>query len=340
MTRPEIIRAGKLVCFKSPSSRLPPIPCWARRCGPVRCGCAAKSAPHALAQELLGFCLLPQVVVSDSYRLPPDTIDLQAHDAPSAQRHHRPAPDGSLAPHQAETLREVAAEAAEENLRSPQVSWNHGPDDPQQQHALAIQSAAGAPEQTARASNMPVGAQQDALAIAQNGGLSGHEADDAELDGDAEADMDDDMMDRISSSPSIEDGGSTLALPSLSSSNRLGPCSPPAAVRPGVSDPRSSSPYLESPDHLPLKTACRGEAGSLIAQSPLMSVSSRHHHLCGGFQVDDRVAEQTPPETCGLPHSVEWRVDGYGLEEDDLGYKSEKMGTTVRERSAPAMSMS
>ncbi|RBQ72814.1 hypothetical protein FVER14953_10304 [Fusarium verticillioides] len=45
--------------------------------------------------------------------------------------------------------------------------------------------------------------QEDALAIAQNGGVSS--SDEGELDGDD--DLDDDMMDKISSSPSIEDGG-------------------------------------------------------------------------------------------------------------------------------------
>ncbi|KAL2024493.1 hypothetical protein VTK56DRAFT_8304 [Thermocarpiscus australiensis] len=131
-----------------------------------------------------------------------DTIDLQAHDAPSAQRHHKPSTDGSLAPHQAETLREVAAEAAEENLRSPRVSWSADPADPHQ-HAVTPDSATGRQENVA-ANNMRAGAQQDALAIAQNGGLSGHEADDGDPDGDAEVYMDDDM-DKISSSPSIED---------------------------------------------------------------------------------------------------------------------------------------
>ncbi|KAL2136138.1 hypothetical protein VTI74DRAFT_5361 [Chaetomium olivicolor] len=131
-----------------------------------------------------------------------DTIDLQAHEATvSAQVHHRPTPDGSLAPHQAETLREVAAEIAEENRRSPRVSWTAEPDDIQQ-HALALDSAV---QRHGSMDNMRAGAQQDALAIAQNGGLSGHDVDDGDLDGDAEVDMDDDMMDKISSSPSIED---------------------------------------------------------------------------------------------------------------------------------------
>ncbi|KAJ4304299.1 protein phosphatase regulator [Collariella sp. IMI 366227] len=135
-----------------------------------------------------------------------DTIDLQAHEAKaSAQTHHRPTPDGSLAPHQAETLREVAAETAEEKLRSPSAPWTAEPDDIQQ-HALALDSAV---QRHAGSDNMRAASQEDALAIAQNGGLSGHDADadadNADLDGDAEVDMDDDMMDKISSSPSIED---------------------------------------------------------------------------------------------------------------------------------------
>lgn len=43
--------------------------------------------------------------------------------------------------------------------------------------------------------------QEDALAVAQNGGVSS--SDEGDMDGD---DLDDDLMDRISSSPSIEDG--------------------------------------------------------------------------------------------------------------------------------------
>jgi hypothetical protein len=104
---------------------------------------------------------------------------------------------------------------------------------------------------------MRAGTQQDALAIAQNGGLSGQDTEDGDLDGDAEVDMDDDMMDKISSSPSIEDGGSTFGLPALYST-RQGSPSRSATLRrlspsADVGDPRSSSPYLESPDHLPLR---------------------------------------------------------------------------------------
>ena len=57
------------------------------------------------------------------------------------------------------------------------------------------------------------GLQQDEQAIRLNGGIS-IEGDDGDMqDADIDDDMDDDMMDKISSSPSIEDGGCALPSP-------------------------------------------------------------------------------------------------------------------------------
>ncbi|KLU89074.1 hypothetical protein MAPG_08051 [Magnaporthiopsis poae ATCC 64411] len=143
-----------------------------------------------------------------------DSIDLQDRDAPSARDHHTRHPQhhpSSLAPHQAETLREVAAETAEENLRSPRVSWGPGTDVERQLQQYADDLAAGltsAPEPATQANSAAAQARsnmdrQDALAIAQNGG---HDVLEDDLDGNADDDgLDDDMMDKISSSPSIED---------------------------------------------------------------------------------------------------------------------------------------
>lgn len=143
-----------------------------------------------------------------------DSIDLQDRDAPSARDHHTRHPQhhpSSLAPHQAETLREVAAETAEENLRSPRVSWGAGTD---VEHQLQqyVDDLAADPTSALEPATQADGAaaqagsrmgQQDALAIAQNGG---HDVSEEELDGNADDDgLDDDMMDKISSSPSIED---------------------------------------------------------------------------------------------------------------------------------------
>lgn len=235
----------------------------------------------------------------------PDSIDLQDREAPSAQDHPRPnksTSNGPHAPHQAETLREVAAETAEENLRSPRVSWVGGEVGDLQQYAEDL--AAGVTNslnsqptlENHGPNNMAAGQQQDALAIAQNGGLSGQEADDGDLDADADDGMDDDMMDKISSSPSIEDGGSICTLPPLSL-RKVGSSCPPStlcslATSPTPSDARSFSPYLDHPKHFPLSMSDQK------AEEATFELPSRHHHLqCGEFSTQDRptpLDESTP----------------------------------------------
>ena len=166
---------------------------------------------------------------------------------------------------------------------------------------------------------MRAGAQQDALAIAQNGG---HEVDDGDLDGDAEVDMDDDMMDKISSSPSIEDGGS---LPVLSSSIPgplpLSPAMRSPSTSPSVCDPRSSSPYLESPDHLPL-----GEVGGkprqrAVVQFPYVSSTCRHHHHDGEFEANATVEDDESSDTRSLPEYFDFDNSlPWADEEDDADF--------------------
>ncbi|KAL2075801.1 hypothetical protein VTL71DRAFT_744 [Oculimacula yallundae] len=140
----------------------------------------------------------PQIIRADS-------IDLQDQSAPSAQDHTRqptnPAPLGAgpPAPHQAETLRELAIEVAEENHKSPRVSKEWAKGEVQQYDDDLV---AGVSSKLS-GSNLQ---QQDDLAIAQNGGLTGSRAEDADMaDGEGDDGMDDDMMDKISSSPSIDD---------------------------------------------------------------------------------------------------------------------------------------
>ena len=187
---------------------------------------------------------------------PRDTIDLQDHDAPSAKDHrqsHRP-----TGAHQAETLREVAHESAEEHARSPRLSWNdaaaadnntrpqeaHGQDDLAAGVSSRMHQQQQQQQQQANEQEQQQQQQEDDLAVSQNGGISS--SDEGDLDGD---DLDDDMMDRISSSPSIEDGAynnpSTLQItrvPSL-------PLHLPD-WRPSSSG--SSSSYLDAPEYLPL----------------------------------------------------------------------------------------
>ncbi|KAM0322207.1 hypothetical protein ACHAQA_009698 [Verticillium albo-atrum] len=138
-----------------------------------------------------------------------DSIDLQDADAPSAKDHPRTeaSESSSLAPHQAETLREVAQETAAENSRSPRVSWTNGNPDQQSYDADDLVASVANKLADKNADNkmqtQHQQSSQDSLAVAQNGGLS---TDESDADGDTDESMDDDMMDKISSSPSIEDG--------------------------------------------------------------------------------------------------------------------------------------
>lgn len=124
-----------------------------------------------------------------------DTLDLQDKTSPTAQDHtnqpSHPAPlgIGPAAPHQEASLRRVEDERSSEEARLQ----NGGPiglrDDPpsDDEHTTSINGSG------------------DNAAVRLNGGMSG-EGDDADMaDADAEEDLDD--MDRISSSPSISDGG-------------------------------------------------------------------------------------------------------------------------------------
>lgn len=147
-----------------------------------------------------------------------DTLDLQDHVAPSAKDHHANhphtsdtppgAPGVSIAPHQAETLREVAHKTAEAEAHSPRVSWSNGkPNDTTELLQEYAEDHSAADKHSLAGGGLGIEMyhhdQQDALAIAQNGGVSSTDEEDLEGEGD---DLDDDLMDKISSSPSIEDG--------------------------------------------------------------------------------------------------------------------------------------
>lgn len=206
-----------------------------------------------------------------------DSIDLQDQNAPSAQDHSRqptkPSPLGAgpPAPHQAGTIREVEAEAAEENIRSPRVSkeWTNG----------ELQQQDDDEDLAARTSGKAIGSnrqQQDNLAVAQNGGISGSAAEDADMadgEGDDGMDDDDDMMDKISSSPSIDDGGYSLPLlwpRRLDSLTRN-------AMSPSLSQAchESSSPFTESSDRFLLRVSLEPIAEDTV-QRPTLHFD--HHH--------------------------------------------------------------
>ncbi|KYK56649.1 SH3 domain containing protein [Drechmeria coniospora] len=148
-----------------------------------------------------------------------DTIDLQDHTAPSAKDHHHPPKPASgasavahVAPHQAETLREIAHETAEEEARSPPITWTYprgvGTGDDLLPHRDGSDHSSS-PDPTVDSEMQHEHHEQqedDDLALGQNGGTSSSDEGDLDGDGDGDGDLDDDMMDKISSSPSIEDG--------------------------------------------------------------------------------------------------------------------------------------
>ncbi|EMC98149.1 hypothetical protein BAUCODRAFT_32149 [Baudoinia panamericana UAMH 10762] len=110
-----------------------------------------------------------------------DTIDLQDQDHPSAARHQKQPLQNGLAPHQASQLHHVVEERQTEE-QSLADAWNHT------ENLTEEPSAIDEAQANADAAN---GVHQD--------GEEGGEGTDGESEGD------DDMMDRISSSPSIDD---------------------------------------------------------------------------------------------------------------------------------------
>ena len=177
-----------------------------------------------------------------------DTIDLQSQDSPSAKDHTRqpahPAPlgDGPPAPHQAITLKHAEQESSDLHLRSPRVSQDLSGKELQLLHDV---------DEGDSYNNHDI---EDPYGLGRHA-AAGTRAAEGEA-GDAEGDdnMDDDMMDKISSSPSIEDGGYHLPLhwpdrgDSLVSFHTAQEDMPPAPLE----CEQSSSPFLSTPEHFPL----------------------------------------------------------------------------------------
>ncbi|KAF2659696.1 hypothetical protein K491DRAFT_732310 [Lophiostoma macrostomum CBS 122681] len=239
-----------------------------------------------------------------------DTLDLQDKTSPTAQDHtNQPAHPGAplgigpAAPHQEASLRRVDDERhAEESHLQNSTSWsetNTLREDPGSDDERTIVDSVNGDREL----------QQDEQAVRLNGGMSGSGDDGDMQDADAEEDMDDDMMDKISSSPSIDDGGySSPSLPeewpvrsaSLSSLTPRGsPAHSPAASYSTCAD--SSSPFTTTPLHFPISTVAaarrpfpvpaRGEENiptsshrpsstSFLSQSTLKKIQnlSTNHH--------------------------------------------------------------
>jgi len=244
-----------------------------------------------------------------------DTIDLQNQNAPSAKDHTRqparpvPLGDGPPAPHQAETLRNVEQGAAlEMHTRSPR----HSKDLSDKELQLLHEDVGSYGPDDGPGSN------QELHNLQRNGdsaGMNGAEGDLGEVDGDDG--MDDDLMDKISSSPSIDDGGYSLPLPRTSRDDSLLSTStqeeePPPL--PPKHDDLSSSPFLSSPAHFPL----------VYQQKERDQPLSEDHHQEGGYAKDHGYqppsGNSSDSETIDQdsPRTTRQRVSHFHEEIDDL----------------------
>lgn len=116
--------------------------------------------------------------------------------------------------------------------------------------------------------NQPTGQrnhQQDDQAVKVNGGMAGDGEDSDMQDADVEEDMDDDdMMDKISSSPSIDDGGYLLPCYPVTWPARHESLTPQSS--PMLSTVASSSPFTNTPIHFPISVADACRPGSVPAR--------------------------------------------------------------------------
>ena len=202
-----------------------------------------------------------------------DTIDLQNQNAPSAKDHTRqPARPGALgegppAPHQADALKQVEQELSEQHGRSPRASQDLSGKELQLLHE----------DSDGYGSTDGIG--HDSNNLLRNAGANGATDEDGG-DGDGDEGMDDDMMDKISSSPSIgDDGGYHLPLPwpdrVVSFASHSFPAENSPSPKPPLDD-FSSSPFFETPLHFPLS----------FPQNEQDQAPSKDHHQKGGYTED------------------------------------------------------
>lgn len=203
-----------------------------------------------------------------------DTIDLQDHNAPSAKDHSRqptsPAAlgDGPPAPHQAASLRHASIDGHELSTRSPRASQD-----------LSTKELNLLHEQS----------DVDDDDVAEIEGLGNQRNGDAgEQDGDTDNEddegLEDDMMDKISSSPSIDDGGYILPWPARDGSL----IATPTRTSPLLEEHHliSSFPFLSTPTHLPLLPQKENEA-------------SEDHHIPGEYPEES--SENSSESSARLP---------------------------------------
>lgn len=195
-----------------------------------------------------------------------DTIDLQDPDAPSAKDHTRqpvhPAPYGfgPAAPHQSQALRSAGRDAHIQQRQSPRLSEDRNggsfPDEP---------NFYDEPDD-----------EYDSEHADGPNGVNGidHEENDMEDGDQGDDDIDDDMLDKISSSPSIDDGKYAPPVwpPRSSSVASGGPRSSLSTPTRGIPQILSSSLFTSTPDYFPI----------FAKKSPICKPASHHLGEYGG----------------------------------------------------------
>lgn len=127
-----------------------------------------------------------------------DTLDLQDHNAPSAKDHTRqPTHSSGVAPHQEQTLRHADDVIKSEMMHGPGVEDDH----PEAGYGDGIDIYDDDDDDIE---------ERDELGHHHHKGDSGGSEEGDLADGESDDMMDDDLMDKISSSPSIDDGAFRL----------------------------------------------------------------------------------------------------------------------------------
>ena len=178
-----------------------------------------------------------------------DTLDLQDPTSPSAKDHSRqhnaaPYAYGSLAPHQAQALRHAEHEAYQEQHTSPRASEDrvNGGFQSDQHFYDDLEDDRDDDRDDDHPNLQHAG---------DSGAHNGQDPD--EGDGDShDEDMDDDLMDKISSSPSIDDGKYSLPPWPARVDSVDSEASPASLSTPTRGIPFSSSPFSSTPEHFPL----------------------------------------------------------------------------------------
>lgn len=227
-----------------------------------------------------------------------DTLDLQDHDAPSAKDHTRqpahPSPYGygPAAPHQAQTLRQAEEQTYQQQRTSPRVSEDHN---------------RGGPFADSQRFYDDGEDEVDDEHMHHLHGTNGSNANGRDYDEDGDAsdshdeDMDDDLMDKISSSPSIEDGKYSLPQWPPRTDSRDSGASPAPCSMPIRGFSPSSSPFLAPPVHFPLP---RQEMDS-VAQHRLGKEDPEKRHIEPKSPIVMRSIYASPYTTAGEQYSAD-----------------------------------